>query len=386
MTPLLRFSAILLTLIPVALTAQRGDSIQSVLDTARNEHRVKALNELFRTEFNGDPVKAVGYAREALNYATEVGDQKGLAAAYNNLGVVYRTQGAMDKALEYYIHALRIYETLGNREGISGTKNNIANVYSIKKDYDQSMKYMEESYKVFVEINDTEKIIGSLNNLGNLHSEMQMYEKALEYYTQAFNLSEEKGGRFADPLTNIGNLYFKRNQYAEALEYYNKALQIEQHQNNQTGLLNALTNLGVTYTRLKKTKDATMYLDEALRLCQTNQAYSFLPGIYKARAENQANQNRWKEAFETRLRYDEARELVFGEESTRKIAQMELRLSFEDIERKYEVLKQEDAIKTLELRNTRLVIIAAVLGIMFTLGILNYVFLSRKKIIHRRAV
>lgn len=55
-------------MVPTALAAQPGDSIQSVLDTARNEHRVKALNELFRAEFNGDPVKAVGYAREALNY------------------------------------------------------------------------------------------------------------------------------------------------------------------------------------------------------------------------------------------------------------------------------------------------------------------------------
>lgn len=66
-----------------------------------------------------------------------------------------------------------------------------------------------ESHKIFIELSDTAKIIGSLNNLGNLHSEMQMDEKALEYYTQAFNFSEQKGGRFADLLTNIGNLLFK---------------------------------------------------------------------------------------------------------------------------------------------------------------------------------
>lgn len=385
MTTLLRFFAILLLFSSTTLIAQRGDNIVSVLDTAKNQYRVKALNELFRAEFDSDPVKAVGYAREALSYATEVGDQKGLAAAYNNLGVAYRTQGAMDKALEYYIQALHLYESLQNREGISATKNNIANVYSIKKDYEQSMKYMEDSYKVFVELNDTERIIGSLNNLGNLHSEMQMDEKALEYYTQAYNLSEEKGAKFGDPLTNIGNLYFKRGQYADALNYYDKALQIERDAGNQTGLLNALTNLGVTNTKLKQTREATVHLEEALRVCQEKQAYSFLPAIYRALAENQANQNRWKDAFEAQLKYDEARELVFGEESTRKIAQMELRLSFEDMEREYEALKQEDAIKTLELRNTRLVILAAVLAIMFTLGILNYVFLTKKKIIHRRA-
>lgn len=382
------FPCILVTILifaPTLVLAQGRDSIRSVLDTAKNQYKVKALNEMFRAEYNSDPVRAVGYAREALNYASEVGDMKGLAAAYNNLGVAYRTQGAMDKALDYYIHALRIYESLDHHEGISGTRNNIANVYSIKRDYDQSMKYMEESHKAFLEMNDTEKIIGSLNNLGNLHMEMQMNEKALEYYMQAYNLSEEKGGKFADPLTNIGNLYFKRNKFNEALGYYEKALQVEREANNQAGLTNALTNLGVTHMRLKKTSEATAHLDEALRICQATQSYSLLPAIYKAQAENLANQNRWKEAFETQRKYDDARELVFGEESTRRIAQMELRLAFEDMERRYEALKQEDAIKTLELRNTRLIIVVGVLAIMFTLGILNYVFLTRKRIIHRKA-
>ncbi len=43
--------------------------------------------------------------REAMNLANEIGDKKGLAASYNNLGIAYRNQGALDKALEYYINS-----------------------------------------------------------------------------------------------------------------------------------------------------------------------------------------------------------------------------------------------------------------------------------------
>ncbi len=384
MTYLLRFCAVALVFTSLTVYGQRGDSILSVLDTAKNEHRVKALNELFRHHFAGDPVKAVGYAREALSYASEVGDQKGLAAAYNNLGVAYRTQGAMDRALEYYINALKIYEALENKEGVSATKNNIANIYSIKKDYEQSMKYMTESYNMFVELNDTEKIIGSLNNLGNLHSEMQMDEKALEYYQEAYKINAEKGTFYGDPLTNIGNLYFKKQEYDEALRYYQEALDIERKANNRNGILNALTNLGVTSVKMKKSREAEMLLNEALALCTDIQAFSFLPALYKAQAENFSNMGNWRAAYETQVRYDEARELVFGEESTRKIAQMELRLSFQDMEKQFELLKQEDEIKTLELRNARLIILIAVLGVMCVLGVLNYVFLSRRKPVRRR--
>src|SRR5688572_12525833 len=136
------------------LTGQQKDTLLAALDTAKNEHKVKALNELFRAHIQSDPIKAIGYTREALSLATEIKDQKGMAASYNNLGVAYKSQGALDKSLEYYITSLNIYETLNNKEGIATTKNNIANIYSIKSDFGQAMKYLEESHAQFVELKD----------------------------------------------------------------------------------------------------------------------------------------------------------------------------------------------------------------------------------------
>ena len=77
------------------------DSLELVLKTAKGDLKVKTLNELFRSHINSDPVKAIGYAREALTLATEIDDRKGMAASYNNLGVAYKSQGALDKSLEY---------------------------------------------------------------------------------------------------------------------------------------------------------------------------------------------------------------------------------------------------------------------------------------------
>jgi len=378
-----------LLLIGLSLTtacyAQNDDSLKAVLDTAKNAFRVKALNESFRLYISSDPVRAVGYAREALSYASEVNDRKGLAAAYNNLGVAYRTQGALDKSLEYYINALRLYEDLQNKEGIATTKNNIATIYSIKKDFSASLKYLEDSYKIFTEMEDKQKIIGSLNNLGNLHSEMQMFEKALEYYNEAYKLSEKEGKMFGDALNNIGNLHFKQKNYQRAVEFYDKALSSERAANNKGGVLNALTNLAVTFTKAKQPARAQAYLDEALALCNEIQAYSFLPSLYRAQAENYANQNKWKEAYDVQLKYDEAREAVYGEESTRNIAQMELRLSFHEKERELDLLKHDDEVKTLELKNTRLIIVMVIMAVLISLGVLNYVFLSKKKILKKKS-
>ncbi len=140
--------------------ANTVDSLENVLKTATGDQKVKTLNELFRSYINSDPVKAIGFAREALTLASEIHDLRGMAASYNNLGVSYRNQGALDKALEYYLFSLRIYDNLKNEDGVATTQNNIGTIYSLKKDYGQAMKYFEESYKKFAKLNDKQKIIG----------------------------------------------------------------------------------------------------------------------------------------------------------------------------------------------------------------------------------
>ena len=310
--------------------------------------------------------------------------QRGMAASYNNLGIVYRNQGALDKALEYYIISLKIYETLQNKEGIATTKNNISTIYSLKKEYGQAMKYLEESYNLFVELQDQEKIIGSMNNLGNINTEIELFEKAIKYFSEASQLSEKRGIKFADPLVNLGNIYFRQENYQRAVEQYEKGLAIERAAGNKLGALNVLTNLGVTYARAKQPAKAQSYLDEAEQLCAQLQAFAYLPSIYRASAENFATQNNWKAAYDMQLKYDEAREKVFGEESTRKIAQMEMIIDFQEKEKEYDLLRQEGEITRLELRNSRLFIILVIMGVFLLIGGLNLALLSKKKIIKRK--
>jgi tetratricopeptide (TPR) repeat protein len=369
-------------LLSLSSLAQTSDSLLSVLDTVRGDRKVKTLNELFRANLQSDPVKALTYSREALSLARDIGDKKGMAASYNNLGVAYRNQGGLDNALEYYMMALNLYQELDNKEGIGTLKNNISNIYSMKKDYGQAMRYLEESSEIFATLNDKARIIGSMNNLGNLNLELQLYEKAMKNYSEAYQLSQQNGISFADPLSNIGNIYFKQGNYQLAIEHYQKALEIEKQNNDRLGVLTSLTNIGVVYAKAGQSVPAKKYIDEASALCDELKAYSHMPPILKYHAEILYKQGKPKEAYETMVKYDSVREKIFGEESTRKIAQMEMMLDFNEKEKELEVLQKEDEIKTLQLRNSRLFIIVTVLGSFFLLAFLNwYIKGNRKKIL-----
>lgn len=354
------------------------DSLTRVLEASEGEQKVKVLNELFRATQSQDPVTAIGYARQAANLAREVNDTKGLAAAYNNLGVAYRTQGALDKALEYYLQALDGYRQIENPEGIAATQNNIGTIYSLKRDFSSAVEYFEQSFEIFKTANDTVRMVGALNNLGNLHNDLRLYDQAEKYYNESFALSIKHGKPLADAVNNMGNLYFRQEKYQRAAEFYKKALELAHRDNNRLLALSSLASLGEVFTKARQPRPAQLYLDSALTLCHELRALMMEPAILRSMATNYAHQNKMTEAYETMEQYDASREKVFGEESTTRIAQMEMALSIRDREEAFEALQKDDQIKTLELRNTRLGFMVGVLVLLGVVAAFN-LFLSKRK-------
>ncbi len=353
------------------------DSLENALKTAEGDKKVKIMNELFRAYLYSDPVKAITYTREALTLATSIDDKKGMAASYNNLGVAYRNQGALDVSLENYLKSLAINTSIQNGEGIATTKNNIANIYSMKKDYGQALKYLEESHAGFVALGNPEMIIGSMNNLGNLHNSLQLYDQALNYYTEAWKLSERSGHAFPDPLINIGNVFFQQGNNQRAIEYYLRAMDLVKKQNNRLSEVSLLTNIGTVYLRAGQPNEAKRYLDQAMALANELGASLDMPQILKSLAATYAKQGKMNEAYQTMLEFIEVQEKIYGEESSRKIAQMDVAMELKEKEKEIETLYMGNQVSSLKLRNTQIVVTAIVLAIVAAVAMAN-LFMRRK--------
>ena len=144
-------------------------------------------------------------------------------------------------------------------------------------------------------------------------------------------------------------------------------------------MLNTVSNLGIAFTKAKKSQQAQQFLDQAIALSNEMQAFSLLPAIYKATAENYYNQGKMKQAYEYQLKYDEAREKIHGDESSRNIAQMEMILNFQAKERELALLKKESEIQSLELKNSRLFIILVIMAVIIVIALFNLFYLDRKR-------
>jgi len=365
--------------LPALLAGQTPvDSLELRLQKAKGTHRVKVLNKLFEYYITHDPVKATALTKEALSIAIEKSDSIGMANSYNNLGLAYKNHGALDNALEYYLLSENIFRKAGKKEGLAVTHSNIGTIYSARKDYARAMQYFEVALSEFSSMKDSARWAGVLNNMGIIMGQQNETEKALNFFNEAISVYKGMDETGIEPLINIGDLYLRQNEHAKAIEYLKKASAEATVVQDQVSLMVIQANLGDAWLREGDLRTAEKLLTDALRICQTTESYFYEPAILRNLAATYAKQGKMKDAYEFMVRYDQAREKVNSEESSRRISQMEMAIDIQAKEEEIEDLKQAEALKEVELQRTQLAITLLVLGILTTVLLVNF-WIQRNK-------
>jgi tetratricopeptide (TPR) repeat protein len=139
--------------------------------------------------------EAEGHYKEAVATAIEANEQTGLAATYNNIGLIYDSKGDYDKALEWYQKSKKITEQFGDQAGIATTYNNIGGIYDSKGDYDRALEWYQKSLKITGQIGDQAGLAATYNNIGGIYDSKGDYDKALEWYQKSLKITEQIGAK-----------------------------------------------------------------------------------------------------------------------------------------------------------------------------------------------
>jgi class 3 adenylate cyclase/Tfp pilus assembly protein PilF len=219
----------------------------------------------------GDYPKALDYYTQSLRIQEQIGDQKGIAACLNNIGLIFVNHGDYPKALENYIQGLKIEEQIGDQKGIAQSLNNIGIIYNNQADYPMALEYYTQSLKIKEEIGDQKGIAASLNNIGLIYQSLGDYPQALDYYTQSLKIKEQIGDQMgiAPSLHNIGNIYEFQGDFPKALDYYNQSLQIKERIGDQIGMAQSLNQIGIVYQNQGNYSDALDYCQRSFELALT---------------------------------------------------------------------------------------------------------------------
>jgi len=339
---------------------------------------VKANNSLYNQYINSNPKKALDYTLTALDLALNLEYKNGISACYNNIGVFYKNQGAIDKAMNYHMQSLQINKEINNAKGVAYSLNNIGTIYSMKGRSNEALNYFLQSYWLLDSINDQKNMVGALNNLGNTYLAMGEDYRAIGFYKKALKVYENIEHSAFDPYSNIGNAYYKRGELKRAKHYYELSLATSKKRKDITGQAFALHNLRAIEIENGTKKKALQLEIEALELAQNVINKPLLKDIHLALANLYYDLGNLEQAYDNRVLYDAYKDDVLNETSNKKLTELEVAFHVFEKEKQIALIKKENELNKLKVSNTKIFVIIAIMGAIIFLGaIIIYITLKR---------
>jgi tetratricopeptide (TPR) repeat protein len=423
---LVRYCIVLLLCYSLPTTCQnhKADSLLRVLKTEKEDtNKVKTIHKLFWIlRNNGQYSRADSLAMVALSLSKNLDFKRGLAIAYNdmgvilenednyanaldcyekalelnrslknkkgelnalgNIGVVYDDKGDYPKALDYAFKTLAICEGLGDKELKASVLNNIGTIYDEEGDYQKALDYFFKEVDICTEIIDSSQLATAFTNIGLAYEKSGKYELALNYCFKAANLQEkvENAHGIATAYTSIGICYKKTGDYVRALEYEEKALKIREEMGDKGGVASSCNDIGETYMEQKKYQDAISCENKTLEI---SERLGILEGVEYAEmslSEIYGKMGYWLQSVTHYKRYITARDSLFNRQNTKKIVQTEMQYGFDKRQAEEKAAQdKKDALAEQENKKQRIIRNSLIAGFGLLLALVFFIFRGYKQ-------
>lgn len=319
--------------------------------------------------------RATDYFKNALTIREKINDLTGIASIHNKLGIIDQKQGRLKEALEHQLSALKIYQQLNQDKWIGYSFNNIAIIHNNLGNLEKALEYHQKALEYRIKLKDQEGEATSYGNMANLFANMKDTVQAVFYYEKAINLSRElqKNDLLSANLSNMANIFMARKNYSEALKLYNESLTLRENIGDSKGISSTLSRIGTVYTETGKYHEAAKALnrslDIALAISTIEEQLSSLLGLAKLKALT----NQPDSAIYLMKLYIATKDSVYDTRIKQQILDVQSQYETDKLEQDLELVKKEKEFTDAKLQNrkTQLLLLIS----LFFLAIIAGVFL-----------
>ena len=154
----------------------------------------------------------------ALTIYESVGDQPGMASAWNNLGNVYAMQGDLDRAQEAYLKASAKAIESGHVEGMALVSGNLGNIFSERGDWRKAAALSQRALEITRGLNHRVLGASALGNLADIYRQRGDLRRAWDSAQCSLAMSSETGDQegIAHAQSVLGMIHMQRGDFAEA--------------------------------------------------------------------------------------------------------------------------------------------------------------------------
>lgn len=188
---------------------------------------------------------------------------------YNLLGVIYKKQGDLNRAIDFYKKAL---EKTSDSYYLSLINDNLANIYSLRGDYAKAIYCYENTLSVLEKSNDVNKsryIVENYYNLGYSYYKLGNYYFAMDRYLKSIKLAERNRlGGVGETYYSYGLVYQKLDSLDKANFCFQKAItcNIKEFGENHYTIGMAYMNYAAFYSDIGDYKNSSRLYKKALAI------------------------------------------------------------------------------------------------------------------------
>ncbi len=299
--------------------------------------------------YQGQYPEAIDHYNRAIELRIMMGDEPGAADLYSNSGVMFGLLGNYAQALKSHLQALKIYEGRNDLSKIATSLSNIGIVYYEQQNYEEALSIYQRALDIRKQTNNDTELSILMNNIGLVYHDQKKYTEALRMHEETLVLRKRIGdkSRIALSASNLADVYKATGNYNVALEFYTQARALFEEINDRRGLVSAYFNIGELYFLQGNTGEAKNYLDNAVTIAESIGLKEHLREAYEYMAKICAGNKEFEEAYRLNTRVITLDREILNSETSRMVAQINMRHEIEQNERKaeFERIKNEELTK-----------------------------------------
>lgn len=325
--------------------------------------------------------KAIEYFQKAMNIRHKLNDKAGIASLYNKIGIVYQKQGKLKEALQNQIGALKIYEELGQDLWIGYCLNNIA-IINLNLGYLQkSLEYNLKALSYRKKMDDVYGEAGSYGNIANVYQRLKDTVKAVSYYKQALVTFRklDNGEGISAMLSNLGNIYLAQGKNRKALDLLEESLTIREKMGDLKAISSSLIKIGEAYTNKKQYDKAASALYRGMKTAQQIGVAEEEMAAYLNMAKMYAMDGQLDSAFNYTRRYIALKDSVYDQRLKQQIVDVQTKYETEKIEKDNRLLIQEVQLKEARLKQRRTEILMLIFLVISITGAAIFLIYRRNQ-------
>lgn len=342
-------------------------------------HMRRIASAFLNTQLDSVPA----YVQQLRALPLHKADRKGEAYCLNLLGSYHDRKGSFDSAIILLQQAYRIYQEEGSREGISMSANNLASLHFNLKMYEKALEYLKEACANYDTANKKSYVVLT-QNIGIAFNYLQLPDSVLQYLLQALHYATKAGlRRELGPIYSIVATYFyQADQYDSSIHYGRQAVDLIRQEQQLYMLGHTMNNLATSLMYKGRYAEAEKVFREGLALVQSRGERQTLLYYYRSLSEFYERTKQFELAYQFAQKRTDLADSLYDDDLKEQIAEMEQNLQAERKSRELEKVKQEAALKEVQLLQaitTRNALIAVVAMVVVVLGFLVYNIRLRRK-------